>query len=237
MSAKSCHARNFHTAYTTADNRDFLRLGSRNDFVFLGLHGVRIECATSHTCGVGQILIVCNAVVVRHIEATVVAADTRQYVAFAILHKFCDPFGVGKELTSNAHTVDFAFCDCLCRGFRRHTSCANDRNIDNLLDFFAIFKVAVLRHIYRRMRPVPCVVRSVVRVEHVVACVLEHFRRDFALLHIASHFHVVFSRKCALTEAFCLGHDGISQRNRIIFTANFLDFLDDFDGETISVFD
>ena len=204
VSAKSCNSCDFHTSDTTADDGNLLGFGCGNDLILLGLHGVRIECATSHACGVRQILIVGNAVVVSHVEACVVAADARHNVVLSALHEFCHPFGIGEELACNAHTVNLAFRNRLCRDFGSHTACANDGNINCFFDFFAVFEVAVLRHIYRRMRPVPCVVRAVVGVEHIIACVLEHLCRNLALFHIAPDFDILFAGKCALTETFRL---------------------------------
>ena len=82
-------------AGAAADDGNLLGFGCGNDLILLGLHGVWIECTTSHACGVRQILIVGNAVVVSHVEACVVAADARHDVVFSVLHEFGHPFGIG----------------------------------------------------------------------------------------------------------------------------------------------
>ena len=86
------------------------------------------------------------------------------------------------------------------------------------------------------MCPVPCIVGAVVRVEHVVARILQIFCGAFALFHIAADFDKVFTGHCADAEVFGLADDGITERYGIILAAFGFDCFDDFDGETVSVF-
>ena len=73
----------------------------------------------------------------------------------SVFDDLCDPFGVGEELTCNAHGVNTSFCNCLCAHFCVHSACANHRDIDKFLDVSNVFEVAVFRHIHRGMCPVP----------------------------------------------------------------------------------
>ena len=98
-----------------------------------------------------------------------------------------------------------------------------------------IFKVAVLGHIYRRMRPVPRVVGSVVAVEHVVACVLQIFCRPLGLFHVAPCFLEFLSRKSAPAHSLGLGYHTVAQGYRKIFAASLLDRLHDLDREAVAV--
>ena len=98
-----------------------------------------------------------------------------------------------------------------------------------------VVEVAVFGHICRRVRPIPRVVRAVIGVEHIVARVLQIFRRAFALLHIAPDFLVFLARNCALAQSLRLAENGIAQRNGVILTARRLDGFHRFDGEAVAV--
>ncbi len=75
MSAQREHARGLHTADAAADDGDFFRLVRAAEEVFFRLHRLRIQRAARHTGVVGKRLVVADAVIVRHVEAGVVAAD------------------------------------------------------------------------------------------------------------------------------------------------------------------
>jgi hypothetical protein len=105
-----------------------------------------------------------------------------------------------------------------------------------LLDVFDIFEVAVLRHVYRRMRPIPGIVSAIVAIEHVVSGILEILRGLLAFLHVAAHLDVIFAWERALVEAFGLRDDRIAERDRVILAARRLDRFHDLDREAVAVF-
>ena len=47
------------------------------------------------------------AFVMSHVEAAVVAADAGEDILKLVVHELGYPFGIGKELTGNAHCVNF----------------------------------------------------------------------------------------------------------------------------------
>lgn len=100
-----------------------------------------------------------------------------------------------------------------------------------------ILEVAVDGHIGRRVRPVPRVVGAVVRVQHIVARILEVFCRLFALFHVAADLDIILAGHRALAEALCLADHGIAQGNGIIVPAGGFDCGDHLDGETVAVFE
>ncbi|CDD09463.1 unknown [Clostridium sp. CAG:349] len=241
MSAQGCDARDFHTADTAADNCDFLGTSGFDDFVFFALHRLRVKGAASHTGVVRKGLVVADelsvvAFVGSHIEAGVVAADAGVNRRDIVVHKLGYPCGIGKELTSNAQAVDFAFGDCFRANVGFHTAGAHDGNVNEFFDVSDVIEVAVLRHIGTGVSPVPGVVCAVVAVEHIVAGVLEIFCGSFAFFHIAADLNVVFAGKRAFAESFGFGNDGISQRNGEVVAARLFDGFNDFDGEAVSVF-
>jgi hypothetical protein len=121
-------------------------------------------------------LIIAHAFIVAHIEAAIVAADAGTDLFGLIRHELADPSGIGQELTGDAHAIEFAFFDRFGADFGGHAARADDRDRDELLDVLDIFEVAVLRHIERRMAPIPSIVGAVIAVEHVVAGILEILR-------------------------------------------------------------
>ena len=162
----------FHTADTAADDGDLLCLLCRLNVIFLRLHRLGVESAACKSHGVGEILGVCVTLRGREVEASRVTADAGLDVLDAVFNELGDPFGVGQELTRNAHTVDLTLCDGSGTRLGIHTTRANDGNIDELLDVSNVLKVAVFGHIHRRMSPVPGVISTVVGVEHIVARIL-----------------------------------------------------------------
>ena len=141
------------------------------------------------------------SLVVSHVEAAVVAADAGENIFKLIVHKLCYPFGVGKELTGNAHCVDLTVFNGFCGNVGLHSSCADNGNINKFADMSNIVKVAVLRHIRRRMTPVPGVICTVVGVEHIVARVLKILCGLFTFLHISADLGIAFfTGKSAVAE-------------------------------------
>ena len=98
-----------------------------------------------------------------------------------------------------------------------------------------IFQVAVLRHVDRRVRPVPCVICPVVTVEHVVPGVLEIFCRPLGFLHVAPCFLKLLAGKRAAAHSLSLGDHTVAQRNREIISAGLLDRLHDLHRKAVAV--
>ena len=207
----------------------------RYDVEFVSLHRARIERASRHMLRIGYGRVVAGAFVFGHGEAPVVAAYAGLDVLEPVLFELGHPFAVCQELPCHTHGVDPAFRN----GFRRnggfHTSRAYDRNVNELFDVRHVVEVAVLRHIGRRMRPIPRVVSAVVRIEHIVAGVLKIFGRLFALFHIPADFDVVLAGHRARTEPLGLAHHGVSERYGIILAAFGFDRLYHRHGETVPV--
>ena len=97
-------------------------------------------------------------------------------------------------------------------------------------------KIAVFGHIDRRMRPVPCIVCTVVAVEAVIARILKILCGALGFLHVTPHLGVILARESALTEALGLGYDAVSERYREIVAAGGFYRLYDLDREAVSVF-
>ena len=101
---------------------------------------------------------------------------------------------------------------------------------------FDLGQIAVFRHVDRRVRPVPRVIRAVVAVEHVIARVLQEFGCDLGFRHVAAGLHIFLAGQRALAEALGLGDDGIAQRDREVRAAGGLDGLDDLGGKAVAIF-
>ena len=225
----------FHTADTAADDGNVLRMFGRDDLVLVVLHGPRVDGAVAHVHGVGQVLIVVGALVLREVEAAGVAADTRTDVVFLIVDHLRDPFGVCEELTADGHGSDLAFGNGFGADGGLHLAGADARLVSELLDVRDIFEAAVVRHVLRRMCPVPGIVCTVVAVEHVIACVGQVLDGALGLFHGTADFDVVFAGHGAGAVTLGLGDDGVTQRDREVVAAFALDLFDDLDRETITV--
>ena len=162
-------------------------------------------------------------------------ADAGLDVLKPVLNKLGYPLGINEELTRNANGVDLTLRNRRSAYLGIHSSRANDGNINELLDVSNVLKVAVLGHVHRRMRPIPGVVGTVVRVEHVVACVLQIFRCPLGLFHVTSDLNVVLARHRTVAKALHLGLNRVTQRNGIILTASLLDSLNDLSGKAVTV--
>ena len=236
MPAQGEHARRLHAADAAAHDGDLLLLLGGDDLIFFGLHRLGVEGAARHARVVVQGLVVAHALVVRHVEAPVVAVDAGADVLLSPFERLGDPLRIGKILPRNAHRVDLAPSDGFGCRQRIHLARADDGDIDELLDVLDLFEVAVFGHVCRRMRPIPGVVGAVVAVEHIVSRILQILCGAFALFHVAAHFGVFLARERALAEALRLGDDGIAQRDGEVVAARLLDGLDDLDGEAVAVF-
>ena len=159
----------FTSADTSADNGNFLRAVGRNDFISVVLHGGRVQCATAQMQGVFQRLDVCGASVLSKVEATIVAADAGTDVLFSAFLDLDDPLGIDEVLTCDGNCVQTTSCDFFSCFFRSHTASAGNRHVGELLDVLNIFQVAVIRHVLRRMCPVPSIVGTVVAVEELIS--------------------------------------------------------------------
>ena len=163
------------------------------------------------------------------------AADTGPDVLDPVLDQLGDPLGVSQELTGNAHTVDLALADGLSSHIGLHTAGADHGDVHKLLNMGNVVQVAVLRHVHRRMCPVPAIIRTVVGVKHIVAGILQVLGSPLGLGHITAHFRCVVTGDDTLSKALQLGLYGVAQGYRERRTALSLDGLDNFCGEAVTV--
>ena len=203
--------------------------------IFFRLHGFGVQRAAGKTHGIGQILRVGVTLGGGEIKAACVAADARLDIFKSVLDQLGHPFGVNQELSCNTYAVDQTVRNRLRTHVGLHSACADHGNIHELLYVRDVLKVAVLRHVHRRMRPVPGVIRTVVGVEHIVARILQKFCSLFGLFHVSAYLYVILTGHSTLAKALHLGLYGIAQRNGVILAARFLDRLDDLGCETVAV--
>jgi uncharacterized ion transporter superfamily protein YfcC len=72
------------------------------------------------------------------------------------------------------------------------------------------------------MCPVPGVVCTVVRVKHIVSCVLKVLCSLLGFFHITAYLNVLLAGHCTVAEALKLGLYGVTKGNGIILAASFL---------------
>ena len=171
-----------------------------------------------------------------HCETSIVTANARHDFIFSVFHEFCYPFRINQKLSSNSHCINLVFLDCFCTGFWIHSSSTNNWHCCELLDVSNVFQITVFRHIARRMCPIPCIIGSVVAVEHVIACFFKMFDCFFTFFHVSSSLCEFFTWKSTFAETFCFAGDWISERNREIQTTLCFDFFNDVCCKTISIF-
>ena len=184
---------------------------------------------------VKKVLIIGNALVVAHVETAVMTEDAWTDIFFPSFHQLCDPFRIGKEVACKARPVDLPFRDGFCGDRWIHTSGTDNRDVYKLPDMLNIFQVAVFRHVDRRMRPVPCIIRTVVTVQHVIAGILQEFCGDLGFGHITSDFLVVFPGQCAHPEVLRFGYHTVTQRYREVIPACLFDLLYDLRRKAVPV--
>ena len=119
------------------------------------------------------------------------AADARLDVLSSLLNQLCNPLRIDEELTSDCNRINPSVLHSLRTYLRIHPARADYRNIHKVLYMRNILKVAVFRHVLRRMRPVPCIVGAVVAVEHIIARILQVFCRALRLCHVTTDLRVV----------------------------------------------
>ena len=194
----------FHTADTAADHRDLLRLLGGLDMVFLGLHRFGIQSTACQSHSIGQILGVGVSLGGGEVKASGMTADAGLDVLETVLNQFGDPFRIGQELTCYTDGVDPTVCNGFCTDFRIHSTGANHGNVYEFFNMRHIVQVAVLGHIHRRMRPVPGIVCTVVRVQHIVARILQIAGGTLGFLHTAAHLGIFLAGHSTLAESLHL---------------------------------
>ena len=171
----------------------------------------------------------------REVEASVVASDARLDFLVSVFLDLGYPLRVNEVLTGDTESIDLTLLDSLSSKLDVHLSCADYRLVSELLDVSYILEVAVVRHVDRRVSPVPCIVCTVVAVEHVISHVAEILDGLFGFSHVTSELFELFARLCALEPALCLGYYGVSKSNREVLSALSLDSLNYLDRESESV--
>ena len=83
------------------------------------------------------------------------AVDAGLDLVLPALQDLVDPLGIHQVLTAGAHAVQTAGGDLLRRGDGVHFTGADHGLGGEVLDVFDFRQVAVVRHVDRRMRPVP----------------------------------------------------------------------------------
>ena len=228
--------RALHAADAAADDGDLLRALGRNDLILVVLHGRRVQRAAAQVQGILRALDVRRALELREVEAAVVAADAGLDLVLTALEDLVNPLGVNEVLTRDGNCIETAGSD-LFRGLDRiHTAGAGDGLVGELLDVLDVLEVAVVGHVLRRMCPVPCVVSTVVAVEHVVAGIAQVLDGLLGLGHVTAElFEVGLIRHSALAPSLGLGDDGVTQGHREVGAGLTLDGLHDLDRETETV--
>ena len=211
MSAKLQYSCGFHTANTAADDDNLLRILCRFDVMLVCLHGFSIHRTPCKMQGIHQVLIIRDTLVVAHVEAAIMAENARTDILFLVLHELCDPLGIRKERSGESGTVQLSFRNGFCGSRRIKTAGSYDRDVDKLPDMLNIGQIAVFRHVHRRMCPIPCIIGTVIAVQHVIACILQVLRCLFALFHVTSDFHIVFAGKRTFTEPLGFGNHTVAQ--------------------------
>ena len=85
------------------------------------------------------------------------------------------------------------------------------------------------------MRPVPCVVGTVVTIQHVIARILKELRGELGFRHVPPDLGVGFAGQRAPPQALGLGDHAVAQRDWEILTAGGLDGLHDLRRKAVSV--
>ena len=203
MSAQFKHSCRFHAADTAADNMNGFGRSCFLYVMLVPLHRFRIDGTTRKVQTVRKVLIVRHALVMTHIEAAVMTEYAGTYIVLLVVHEFCYPALIRQELTCKARAVKFSICNGVSRRFGVKSARADNGDIYKFFDMFYVLQVAVFGHIYRRVRPIPCVVSAVVAIQAVITCVLQIFCRFFGFRHISADFGIFFSRQRALAESLC----------------------------------
>ena len=158
------YSRSLHTADTAADDMYSPADRRRLNVMLLPLHGLSVDRASGKMQTVTQILIVRHTLVVTHVETAIVAEDAGTDILLPTLHHLGNPGLIRQKLTGKSGAVQLALRDGVGRHPRVQPSRAHHRNIHKVADVLHILEIAVLRHIDRRVRPVPGVVGPVVAV-------------------------------------------------------------------------
>ena len=224
-----------YAADTSADDCNLLGLGGGNDLVAVVLHGGRSQCATAKVEGVFQTLDVCGALVLSKVEAAVVATDAGLDLVFLASLNLEDPLGVNKVLTCDCDCVQATCLDFFCSGLGEHTACTCNGLIGELLCPLDVLQVAVIRHVLRRMCPVPRVVSTVVAVEEVVTLLAKVLDSLLGFLVVTAPLFELFAGDCALPPALAVGLNGVTEGYGEVFASLLLDLLNDLNRETETV--
>ena len=176
------------------------------------------------------------ALVMRHVEAAVVAADAGPDVLHAVLQHLGDPGAVSQELPGHTHGVDASLRNGGRGRIGFHAPGTDHRDVHEPLDVGHILQVAVQRHVHGRMGPVPGIIGAVIGVEHIVARVLQVTRGLLALLHVTADLGVSLPGQRAIAEILDLGQHAVADGHRVISPAGGLDGLDDLHSEAVAVF-
>ncbi|MBO7177306.1 MAG: NAD(P)-binding protein, partial [Clostridia bacterium] len=224
-----------HATDTAADDGDLFRLLGGGEVIVLGLHRFGVQRTTRQSHRVGKILRVGMPLGRGEIEATRMTANTGLNILQAILDQLGDPLGIGEELAGNAHRIDLPCHHGLSTHIGFHTAGANNGNIYELFNMCHILQIAVLRHIHRRMRPIPAVISTVIGIQHVISRILQILCGTLGFCHCTTNLNIVFAGHGSLAKALHLGLDRVTQGNGIILTASLLDGADDLGGKAIAI--
>ena len=154
-----------------------------------------------------------------------------------VIYEFCHPSVINKELSSHTHSVDFPFLNCFCCSHRFHSTSTNNRNVNEFFNMRNVIKVTVKWHIHWWMSPIPSIICTIVSIKHIIAGILQIFCCLFAFFHISSNFGKFFARNCSYAEILCFRNNRITKRNWIILSAKCFYCFNNFDRETIAIFE
>ena len=225
-----------HTGNTAADNGNLFGCFCLLQSVFLLLEGHRIQRAMALGSGILQVHDGTGVLIITYGQTGVMTGDAGTDLIFPALFQLGQVFTVAQQLPGDAHSIDLAGLDGAFSRVGLHFAGDNNGDIHKLRNVLCLAEVAVQRHVYRRMGPIPAVVGAVVAVQCVIARVLEILRGLLALFHIPADFRKFFTGDSAHFEIDDLGGNGVAQHDGIILTALPLDGLYHLYSEAIAVF-
>ena len=227
--------RRFHTADAAADDGNLLRVLRGNDLITVVLHGGRVQSAACKMQGIAESLHVFGSGCLGEVETAVVATDAGADLVLTALFDLGDPVFINEVLTGNCNSIQTSGSNFFSSLDRIHTAGAGHRNIDELADVLNIGEVAVVRHILRRMCPVPGIIGSVVAVEEGVSGILEDLDGLLGLRHVTAELFKFFTGHCTFSPALCAGAHGVTERNREVVTGLLVDLLNDLSSKAETV--
>ena len=231
MTAQRSRTGSFHTGNTAADHGNLLLCFSR-DYVVMILHTAARVQRTADI--LGRKLLVIN--LEDTCQTSEMTGNARSDIGFLSIPELVAEIGIGEQRSAHAHHVNTSVRNGFISQLRVIKPAAADhRNMNVFADLCHIVQVQCLRHIHRRMRPVPGIIRTVVAVQHVIAGFLQDLCDADAFVDVTAEFLKRFARHGTLVEALGIALDGIPYGYREVISAFLLDGFDNLNREAQTV--